>query len=432
MNHSYSEIPMQNLLSRILVHRAAFYRLALVVTVAAFGLALPGCHGKKTSAPSAADAPIVRLMTKDEQEPRTIERIVGQPSFVEAYERTSIFPKMTGYIYWKWDDLEESNKNLKNALPGMAASSAGYLSSQLVPGPFLAVPALIAAKAKKNMVDIGDKVKKNQVLARIDVPELEAKWQTKKEMVGLMKEQIDLALKVVKVSEADVKTAAARVLEAKALVKERKADVKRWEIQVVRLTEEVKRGVVNPMVLAETERQLESSQASVEGADANVLKADADLLAKEAKKIQDDISVSVARANLRVAVTPARLERFNQFGRALAFVVLMAAYCWGRDLKVIEQLLCLASVFACNPVDSLEHVEGAQSNVAQVADGGCHQVEAGCQSVLRIGVIRHVHSWSPSWHPHARCGAVRQAVTLNSSGFARSQCPPHARSRSLE
>ena len=37
--------------------------------------------------------------------------------------------------------------------------------------------------------------------------------------------------------------------------------------------------------------------------------------------------------------------------------------------KVVEQLLRLAGVFAGDAVDALEHVEGAQGDVAQVADG---------------------------------------------------------------
>ena len=54
---------------------------------------------------------------------RKIVRIVGQPSFVQSYERTSIYPKLTAFIE-KWN------------------------------------------------VDIGDKVQKGDVLADLFVPEL--------------------------------------------------------------------------------------------------------------------------------------------------------------------------------------------------------------------------------------------------------------------
>ena len=69
---------------------------------------------------SVSKPPTVQII---QPEVRKIVRVVGQPSFIEAFERTSIYPKLTGYID-KW------------------------------------------------IVDIGDKVKKGEVLATLFVPEL--------------------------------------------------------------------------------------------------------------------------------------------------------------------------------------------------------------------------------------------------------------------
>ncbi len=80
---------------------------------------------------------------------RNIVREVGQPSFIEAYERTSIFAKPTAYIE-KW------------------------------------------------IVDIGDKVKKGDVLATLFVPELVEDHETKGATVGLDRERIALAKQVVR------------------------------------------------------------------------------------------------------------------------------------------------------------------------------------------------------------------------------------------
>ena len=83
-------------------------------------LVAPGCHNEpETDYSSASEPPTVRLIHPSV---RNIVRVVGQPSFIESYERTSIYPKLTGYIE-KW------------------------------------------------IVDIGDKVKKGEVLATLFVPE---------------------------------------------------------------------------------------------------------------------------------------------------------------------------------------------------------------------------------------------------------------------
>ena len=55
----------------------------------------------------------------------------------------------------------------------------------------------------------------------------------------------------------------------------------------------------------------------------------------------------------------------------------MTAYGWRCDLKMIEQFLRLAGVFAGDAVGGAEDTEGAEGDVFKVADGGGYQVEAG-------------------------------------------------------
>ncbi|MBV8606680.1 MAG: hypothetical protein JO034_04375, partial [Singulisphaera sp.] len=126
-------------------------------------LAVSGCAEEKKVAPSVSEPPVLHVIHPRLQK---IVRVVGQPSFVQSYERTSIYPKMTAYIE-KWN------------------------------------------------VDIGDKVRKGDVLADLFVPELREDWETKKATVKLDKERVELALKLVKVAEADVKAAEARLVEAR-------------------------------------------------------------------------------------------------------------------------------------------------------------------------------------------------------------------------
>jgi HlyD family secretion protein len=220
-------------------------------------LAVSGCAKPKGDVKSVSDAPVVRLI---QPQLRNITRIVGQPSFVEAYERTSIYPKLSGYIE-KWS------------------------------------------------VDIGDKVKKGDVLATLFVPEIREDWQTKKDTVKLDEERVELALEGVKVADAEVKAAEARLVETEEILARYQAQVDRWDSEVKRLRREVDKGVVDPQVLLESTNQWKESIAARNAAKASILKAKADLLAKKAALAEAKVYVDVARARVTVAKSDAkRLE----------------------------------------------------------------------------------------------------------------------------
>ncbi len=94
-------------------------RLFLLSAGLLSALCMPGCHHeKKLSHKSVAEAPTVQLIRPQS---RNIIRVVGQPGFIQSYERSSVYPKMNAYIQ-KW------------------------------------------------IVDIGDKVKKDDVLATLFAP----------------------------------------------------------------------------------------------------------------------------------------------------------------------------------------------------------------------------------------------------------------------
>lgn len=218
-------------------------------------LVAPGCgHEEKTEYTSVSKPPTVQLI---QPQRRKIVRVVGQPSFIESYEHTSIYPKLVGYIE-KWN------------------------------------------------VDIGDRVKKGDVLATLFVPELVEDFGTKKATVKLDEERVDLALKVVEVARADVKAAEARLAEAKAILAKYQSEVDRWDTEVKRLENEVKRGVVDPQILLESTNQWRSSIAARDAAKATILKAEAELLSRKAALAKAEVDVSVARADLAVAISEAK------------------------------------------------------------------------------------------------------------------------------
>ena len=62
-------------------------------------------------------------------------------------------------------------------------------------------------------------------------------------------------------------------------------------------------------------------------------------------------------------------------------VMLVAADGGSLDLKMIEQLQGLAGIFAGDAVSLAQHFERAQSDIAQIANGSCHQIEAWGQNL---------------------------------------------------
>ncbi len=231
-------------------------------------LAASGCaKEEEETAPSVSEPPVLQLI---QPQLRSISRVVGQPSFVQSYERTSIYPKLTAFIE-KWN------------------------------------------------VDIGDKVQKGDVLADLFVPELREMLGTKKATVQYDKDRVRLAQKQVEVAAAEVKAAKARLDEARSILGKYESEVERWDIQVKRLTREVKRTVVDPQILLESTNQWKSNIAARDAAKAAIVRAEAELLADEAKLAKAEVDVAVALSDLGVAESEAkRLEAWVGYLKLLA------------------------------------------------------------------------------------------------------------------
>jgi multidrug efflux pump subunit AcrA (membrane-fusion protein) len=214
-----------------------------------------GCHKAEQEARSIDVRPKVKLLKPDK---RTISRGVGQPSFIYAYEQTSIFPKVTGYIQ-KWN------------------------------------------------VDIGDRIKMDQILAEISVPELVAELRQKRARVVQGETLIRVAEQMVDVAEHNYAAASARSKEARASVGKYQASVERWESEVKRLVSATGDRAINPQILAESQNQLKADIAAREAAKAAAVASDADEQARKADIEKAKVDVEAARA--KAAVDRADEER---------------------------------------------------------------------------------------------------------------------------
>jgi multidrug efflux pump subunit AcrA (membrane-fusion protein) len=223
-------------------------RLLPLTLLAVF--AILGCgHHHQHEVHSVAEPPTVQVV---QPETRDIATVVGQPSFVEAYERTSVYPKLAGYIE-KW------------------------------------------------YVDIGDTVKKDQVMADLFVPEIIEEWKRKGALVEFDRKRVKLAERTVDVAAADVEVAEAPHKFAKATWEQYRKEVIRWASEVNRLQREVHRGVVDPQVLLESENRFRGSTAARDSAEADVAKAESNLESAKAGLSEAQVAVKVAQADVDVA-----------------------------------------------------------------------------------------------------------------------------------
>jgi HlyD family secretion protein len=208
-------------------------------------IALAGCKASPAGMPIGVN-PEVQLV---KPERRDLHHKVGQPGYIYAFEQTSIYPKITGFIQ-KW------------------------------------------------YVDIGDKIKEGQLLADLFVPELHARYQQKIAEVKLGKERVRLAESLVEVAKNNVTLAAADVVQAKADVKKYVAEVERWQSEVQRLSKIVK--IIDKQVLEEARLRLKSDVAARNAAEAGVQAARVRELARQSDLAKARVDVDVARAQVEV------------------------------------------------------------------------------------------------------------------------------------
>jgi HlyD family secretion protein len=217
-------------------------------------LLLPGLVGGCSKADPTPASPISLSPTVKvvHAQYRTVKRTVEQPGVINAYERTAVYAKVSGFVK-KWN------------------------------------------------VDIGDRVKKSATLVELIAPELVEQHRQMQAQVVLDRALVEQSQKQHIVAQRNATAATEQVAQARADVKSYEAAVERWESEVKRLTTLVGERVVDQQVLDETRRQLKSSQALLESSQVAVRTRDAQRLAADATQETTKTQISVAEAKVPVA-----------------------------------------------------------------------------------------------------------------------------------
>lgn len=210
-------------------------RLELFIAAIAL-LNIGGCKKPATSAPQANTIPEVTVIypTYD-----TLRWTVEEPGSIEAFEETSIVAKIAGYVQ-EWN------------------------------------------------VDIGDRVKKGDILAQLWVPDLAAELKQRKV-------EVEQAKKTLGVAGSHLKSTGVSVEEARAALGRAHANLSFWEKHFERLNR-LDRSVIDKQVKEETWNQLQSAEAGLKEAEAKVAHAEADRKESEAVRDKNLVDVAVAEA----------------------------------------------------------------------------------------------------------------------------------------
>ena len=229
-------------------------RLALAAAVAAAS----GCQRSSEKKADRSTQPVMRVEVV-RPERYTVQRTVGEPGELKAYETTPIHAKIAGYV-------------------------------------------------KDWTVNIGTEIKKGQVLAELWVPEMEADLQEKRAAVDQAVARRAQAEAAVKVAQAAVTSAEAKIVEVRAGIARVDADLTRWQQEYRRVEQLFNERAQTGTLLDETRNKLRSAEAARDEIRAKVKSAEAALseARSELDKARSDVvaaaaSIDVARSETRHA-----------------------------------------------------------------------------------------------------------------------------------
>lgn len=187
-----------------------------------------------------------------------LQRLSTQPGSIQAYESVRLFAKVPGFL-------------------------------------------------KKQKVDIGDTVKKGQVLAVVDVPELEAQLRRNTAGVEQAKSKVQQMDARVKSSVADLKAAKAAVTRAEASEKAAGAWVRFRFLQLRRMEALFAKVAIEEKLVDEAKEHYETSVETELAAKETITASKANVEASDAKI--DIAKADVKAAQAEVDVTQAELEK---------------------------------------------------------------------------------------------------------------------------
>jgi HlyD family secretion protein len=178
--------------------------------------------------------------------------------------------------------------------------------------------AKVSGYLKSQVVDIGDRVGRGQILAEIDAPELLKAVDQAKAAVAQAQAQLVQAQARILTAEADRDAALAAIKQAEAEIVRTEANFKFRKKQFIRISELAKSQSVDQRLADEKEDEMESARAAEELAHAGVANAKALAKAADARVVQSRADADEAKS--KVDVASAELAKAQVFADYLKIV----------------------------------------------------------------------------------------------------------------
>jgi multidrug efflux pump subunit AcrA (membrane-fusion protein) len=281
----------------------------------------------------------------------------------------------------------------------LGVAAGGRRSAADAPGspahPALKLPGRVEAFAQARLyarvggtvqswqADIGDRVKKGQVLAQVSAPELEAELKQKAALVAMAEAEDEQGRGGVQVAEAALAQARAGVAEAEAAVKSAAADLKFRQAEAERMKVLFQQKAVDQQVLAEQLHQVNGAEAALKQAEAKVEMARAAAQVAEAKRARAAAGSRVVKA--RVEVARADLQRVQVLLQDATVQAPFDGEVIRRDVNVGD-VVAPPNTGGTDPLFVVGRTDPVRVVVA-VPEQDATRVVAGIPAVVRVPVL---------------------------------------------
>ena len=150
-------------------------------------------------------------------------------------------------------------------------------------------------------VDVGSRVRKGDVLAKLDIPEMQNDLAEKIALVEQTKSAVSQADAVIAEAEAAVAQANAALRQVKAGIAEKEAKLKLSKTRLKRLSGLAASGTIGQDNIDEAQFEVEAATASLQSVEADVTAAEANIEAAEASVVRAKADKATALSKVKVA-----------------------------------------------------------------------------------------------------------------------------------